>query len=477
MVRRASAKALLLLVALAGGGAAARAQAQADPPPELVAFTTPDGTRFLLLPAPGMPLLHWAIATLADDPPALPGLSMAVMLAAQGGTWRTGSHEPAREREALDRLDQHYHAWLANPADAEAGAALLRWQAVAAELGDPEAHGRVMASLPVYRPEVLDRAPVCLVVASTVPEALGDLAERVRERREENALRELQARWIETVVQRADRQRRDGRTALHAEVLALAMPDHPLARDLAPPRVGAPRRAEAIATWQAMQRPERTVHVLHGGFTADSARAVLERCFATTSLPPAAVPPPVSARPIANLRRSVVTGQRLPTAAIAFVLPPNTDRTTLEVAGRWLGGGADSRLGQELPRRGRPRARVSCRAPWPPTVDGASLLLLEVEDPDGIDGLAMLALQVAHEATAAAPPAAALATALAGVQRDWLAAIADPRQLAAATAEAALLWPRQAPRLRLPERIDAAAVQRLLAQVLANPPVVVEGTP
>jgi predicted Zn-dependent peptidase len=466
-----------MLAAAHAGGLVTVAPAQAPAAAAVQQFTTPDGSRFVLLPAPGMPLVHWAIATLAQDPPGLPGLSEVVLQAALGGTWHSGSRDPARERQALDDLDAVYHAWLANRTDAAAGAELQRLTALVEELGDPVAHGRGLASLPVYRPEILDRLPVYVFVATTVPDALPAAAQRVLERREQSALRQLQAKWVEAVLARAQRLQQDDRATLHAEVLALALPDHPLGRHLEPPGLNAPRRRDALQTWQATQRPERTVHVLHGGFDATAVAALLHDTFRATGLPPSAAPPAVAARPIASLRRSVVPAVRAPTVALAFVLPPNVDRTTLAVASRWLAGGSDSRLGQELPRLGRSRATVSCQAPWPPTIDGQSLLLVEVRDPDGIDGLATQVLDHLRATTLAAPTAAAIDAAMAAVQREWSMATNDPRQLAAAVAEAALLWPRQTPRSRLPDRVDPGTVRQLLAQILGTPPVVVEARP
>ena len=485
MARRSSAAALVSVMAMLSGPAAtvARAQAPAGQPGAAatadgpLVFTTPDGSRFVLVPDAGVSLVHWAIATMAHDPPAFPGLCAVTMRAALGGTWRSGSRDPERERQALDDHDAAYHTFLGNPADAAAGAELLRLSKALEQFGDPVAHGRLLASVPMHRPEVTYDPPVCLYVTTTVPDALQDVARRLLERREATALRDLQAAWVQTVLARAEQQRQDDRTALHAEVLALAMPDHPFLRQLERPGLAAPRRSEAMATWQAMQRPERTIHVLYGGFDATSAQAMLQGVFATTGLPPAELLPPVRARPISSLRRSVVPGARVPTVAIAFVLPPDVDRDVLAVAVHWLADGPDSRLGQELPRRGRAQATVSCMAPWPRTVDGASLLLLEVADAGGIEGLADLCRKAARDVAAAVPTPASLETALATVQREWTTAVNDPRQFAMAIAEAALLWPRRPPPLCPPDRVDAGAVRRLLLQILDTQPVVVEARP
>ncbi|MBL9075935.1 MAG: insulinase family protein [Planctomycetes bacterium] len=441
-----------------------------------VAFTAPDGSRFLLLADASMPLVHWAIATVAQDPPGFAGLSLAVARTALAGTWRSGSRDPEREPAALDRLDTCFQAWYGDRSEANM-AALAEAATAANGLADPAAHDRVLATVPMHRPEVQDRSPVVAYVTTTVPAALADVAARVLDRREHSALRELQARWTETTIERGGRHGRDPRSALHAEVLALAMPDHPLLQELAQPGVAMPRRADALRTWQATQRPERTVHVLLGGFDAAATQAMLERMFAATSLPPSPPPPRAVARPIASLRRSMVPGLPSPVVALAFVLPPDADPTVVALAAAWLGGGADSRLGQELPRHGRAAAVTSCRAPWPPTVGGTSLLLLEVEDPSGVQGLADLVLRLAREAAATAPAAATLEAPLAALQREATVVGNDPRRFAVELATAMQLWPDHLPRTRPPERASGAAVRQLLARVLAGQPVVVEGRP
>lgn len=478
MRRRNSGRLLASVAWIAvAGGALATLPAQAPAAGEPVALTTPDGSRVVLLPDARMPLVHWAIATVAEDPPGFSGLSAATMRAALGGTWRSGSRDPARERQALDLLDSAFRTWLADRDDMTAAEALQRLWREAEQFGDPTAHRRALAAVPMHRPEAFDRPPLCLYVTSTVPDALPEVAQLVLERREHTALRDLQTSWILTSQERGERLQQDEHAAVLAEVLALAMPEHPFLRQLERAAPTSPQRSEAMAVWQTTQRPERTVHVLLGGFDGPSVRALLERTFAATALPPAEPLPIVQARPFTSLRRSVVPGVRLPCVALGFALPAGVDRAVLDVAARWLADGPDSRLGQELPRLGHPDATIACRAPWPPTIGGQGLLLLEVTEPNGTAGLADLVRRSARDAVSTAPPAAALDTALANVQREWTTTTNDPRQFAVEVAAAAQLWPGQPPRTGLPDRVDADAVRRLLAGVLSTQPVVVEGRP
>ena len=467
MGRASAAARLFLLTALV---AAAPAQ---DPAGGPVTWTTPDGARFVLVPDPRSPLVHWATASLVQDPPRFAGLSLAAARAALAGTWSSGGRDGAREAQVLDELDGVYRAWLGDR-DAERTAEVARLTTLAQQLGDPAAHARVLATVPMHQPELLDRAPVLVYVTTTVPSALPEVAARMFDRREHSALRTFHQTWFETVVERATRLGGDADAALHAEVLALEMPDHPYLHELELPGQDLPPRELALRTWQATQRPERTVHVLHGAFDTAATKALLDRTFAATTLPPAPPLPNVAARPIASQRRSVVPGARTPTIALAFVLPDGVDPDVLAVAARWLGDGADSHLGQELPRQGRAGTTIACQAPWPPTIGGRSLLLLTASDPDGTAGLLPLVRRTAREAVQTPPRPAALDRAVAAAQREWIATTDEPRRFAAAVAEAALLWPDRPPRTTPVARVDGRAVQQLLARTLATQPVIVE---
>lgn len=462
----------MLLGALTPGATAQGAKGN-DAPTRL---TTPDGSTFLLVPDATMPIVHWAIATPVDDPAAHPGLSAATMQSALLGTWRTGSNDGEAERRALDAHDDAFAAWLAAPTEPARAEAVARCTAAAERLTDRGAFARVLAALPVHRPEVVERHPVNLFLLTTSPEALPELARILVERREQQALRELQPSWAATSIRLAAMQVGDPLLALRREVLTLAIPDHPYGRLLETPTTGVPRRTEAFAVWNATQRPERTVHVVLGGFDADALAATLRQTFATTGLPPAPPPATATIRPIRSQRRSLVQGVP-PTVVIAFLLPPDVPRDLLTIAARWLGDGADSRVGQELQRLGRKRATVRTTAPWPPTIGGQSLFTIEVGDPDGIDQLAEQTLKACRQATQVAPTASALQAVIGTLQRERTELANDPRALAAAIAETAVAWPRQPLDLDTPLRAEPKAVLELLGRIVSTPPIVVEGRP
>jgi hypothetical protein len=456
-----------------------QAQAAAANTRAVVAFTAPDGSRFVLVPD-FAPTVQWAVATLADandEPRGLEGLAYTTARASLGGTWQTGSVDVEKERQALANLDQAWQDALQKPSDAAAAALVIQSTEIAAGLGDTAAFRRVLAAMPAHRPEVIERGPVCIFVLTTLPDAIGDVGRRLVERRDQQALRELQPMWMVDLQRRTGTYLADTTAAVHAEVLALAMPNHLTARSLERPQSRVPTRAEAMAVWESTQDPERTVHVLLGDFDTTAAKETLSAVFATPAsrkIERPATPPP---RPFQSMRRSTVPGVKVPMVALAWVLPPIDDRFALEAAALWLGGGLDSRVGQELQRGGRSKASVQCHAPWPRTVDGASLLLLEVTDPEGTNQLSELVMAAVQTAVAAAPSPDSLRPVLATMQRRWCSLTDDPRQLAIELAETAALWPRAAVSPTMPDHVSPEAVQALLAKTFAGQPVVVEGRP
>ncbi|MBL8749104.1 MAG: insulinase family protein [Planctomycetes bacterium] len=438
-------------------------------------FVAPDGTTFVLAPDPAMPLVHWAVATLVLDPPRYAGLSLATMRSSLAGTWTAGSVDADRERAALDEQDRAWRAWAAAPGDASLLAQLVDRTQKAEGLGDRAAFRRVLAALPVHRPEIVDRYPASVVVLSTVAEAIADVGRALVDRREHVALRNLHVVWPEIVVERGLAQLGDPATRVRAEVLALAMPDHPFGRMLDVPETAMPPRDLAFATWQTTQRPERTVHALVGAFDPEAVKATLQQTFEATALPPSEAPPPVVPRPVTSLRRSVVTGLPKPMVAIAFVLPPDLDRTLLTVTAHWLARGPESCLGQDLLRKGRKTAKVRVEAPWPPTRNAAGMLLVEVEDEAGVDKLADLVLQACRQVAVAEPTASALAAVIAAEQRERTATANDPRAIAEALALDRLLFPK-APVTPF-ERVDPKAVLRVATRIVSTQPIIVEGRP
>ncbi len=448
--------------------------------PSVEDFRTPDGSRFVLVPDPGLRHVVWAVATPADpaeDAPGLEWLGAVTAAASLGGTWSTGSLDADRERQALEALDAAWSRVLESRGSAAALEALRASEQAARELGDATVFPRVLASLPADRAEVLQLGPATVFVLATVAEALGDVADLLLERREQQALRDLPRVWSEEMAARQRAYAANPHAPLHAELLSLALPGHPAVRGLERPGMQAPRRAAAIAAWQRTQHPSRTVHVIHGGFDAVAARRLLQAKFAATAL---SQPPVVAAAPtraIANERRSAVPGVRPPTVAIGWLLAPGHSPAALESLARWLGGGAKSRIGRALADGGRLQATVRATAPWPPSLSTDGLLLIEVEDAKDVTGIADLVLRVCKDAAASGPDADEMTAVERELQRARTLVAADPRWLATDLALELLRWPNRPAAPGIAAAPKPAELRALAAAVLGTRPVIVEGRP
>ncbi|MCK5945307.1 MAG: hypothetical protein KAI24_25180 [Planctomycetes bacterium] len=479
--RRVAATALLAL-ALASSPATQQAAEPAAPEPArpqalpTSSFTTPDGSRFVVIRDEGIRQVHWAIASWSDgrdDPPGLAGLALATMHASLGGTWQTGSADAEAERAALQALDEAWQIKMSDPTNAANNAALLERDAAAAALGDTRTFRRVLAALPAQRPEVVERDGVAVFVLTTVEPALAELARLVVERREQQVLRGLARAWLPTVIERAAEHARHPRRRLHAELLALVMPLSPVIGQLEQPPMLAPRRAQAIATWQASQHPTRTVHVLYGDLDPERARATLQQAFATTSLPAPPARPALPVRPLQAQRRSIVPGMPAESVSMAWVLPADVDPTVLDVACIWLAEGRRAYLPTSL-RKQRKALTVDCVAPWP-IGERPGLLRIDASDPDGADALAADLIAACAAVASKQSPKSAFYFANAEYQRRWCAIAHDTRERTVTLAVRALLWPEHPPTPALPPMVDAAEVRRLLAATFASQPAIVEG--
>ncbi|MCA8949389.1 MAG: hypothetical protein KDE27_07790 [Planctomycetes bacterium] len=468
--RRALAAALLGTTAVIAQSPTSKA-----PTPEM--FRSPDGSRFVLVPTGGPPQVHWAVATpagAAEDPDGLQGLAAAVLAASLGGTWTSGSVDAAAERATLAELERSQEALLANPGDAELIAKVQQLEVRAQQLGDPRVFARLLAAAPMSGVRTSVRDSVGLLEFTTVPSAIGRVAELLVERREQQVLRGFGRFWFDELAARIGAYDGDPLAPLHAELLALAMPEHPVSRAAERPGAAIPRRSQALAVWQATQYPKRTVHVLLGGFDAAAVRATLDATFAQTNLPSPTAPEPYEPRAIASLRRSTIPGTGRSLVALAWVLPKVDDPILPQLAATWLGSGPEGQLATRLRQQGRKSATVSCRAPWPVVTRARSLLLIEVGDPAGVDGLADLVAKTCGELAQKPPPQPTLDRALRSLRASWNLVTAEPRWLAAETARSALLWPGRRPELAPPDTVAPATVRKLLAETFANRPVIVE---
>jgi predicted Zn-dependent peptidase len=461
---------------LAGFGVAlVAAFASAQSPIE---FRAKDGTRFLLLPQPGAPIVHWCVASPIGprvDPIDLPGLAEATVRASMRGTWAVGSIDAARERPVLAELDA-LEAELRSPAiqavavrDAkEARAAELRAQA--AQLSDLLAFRRVLAATPASSVQVRCDGSIATLSFRTTPLGVAAAAKLLVDRRDRQALREIDAELLSTQQRAADAWDRDPLSPLYAELLALAFSGHAVARSGDRPQTQSVRRDAALALWARTQHPDTTVHALVGSFDAVAVQKELERAFASTQLPATQAIEPIAPRMPTATRKAVVPGARYPAVLVAYEMPVGMDRAAATTIARWLADGRESWLGKELVRRGRSTAKTAVLAPWPSAAT-TGLLVIQVTDEAGTKrGLADDALSALAAARSAAPEPGQLPIRFAAILRDYELATGGGQDLAVFAASAALRGETISP----PASPIFSELAEQLHEALAKSPIVVE---
>ena len=411
-----------------------------------IEFRTKDGTRFLLLPQPGAPIVHWCVASPIGprvDPTDSPGLAEAVVRASMRGTWTVGSLDAARERPVLaelDALEAELSASATQPA-AERDAKVARTaelRAQAAQLSDLLAFRRVLAATPASSVQVRSDGSVATLSFRTTPLGVPAAAKLLVDRRDRQALRAIDAELLSAQQRAAAAWDQDPLAPLYAELLALAFSGHPVARSGDRPQAQSVRRDTALATWARTQHPDATVHALVGSFDAVAVQKELERAFASTQLPAAQAIEPIAPRMPAAIRKAVVPGARYPAALVAYAMPSGMDRAAAMTIARWLADGPESWLGKELVRRGRKTAKTTVLAPWPNAAT-TGLLVIQVTDEAGTkQGLADEALSALAAARSASPEPGQLPIRFAAILREFELATGSGQDLAVFAASAAL---------------------------------------
>ena len=446
------------------------------------ALTTPDGSRFWLLPTTGAPLVHWAIASPCGplvDPPGAPGLAAACALASLNGTWQVGSLDPVREAAALSALDQGETDLAAAPRvdgqpPPELAARVAQLRLAAAAAADRQAFRRVLMATPVQDVQEVVQGNAAVLSLTTTPDAIARVAQLLVDRREGQALRDVRAVFDRRGAEATAEWDRDPMAPLRAEALALAFPGTVLARAGDRPPAGGCSRTLAQSTWARTQHPAQTVHVLTGNFDVAAAAAQLRAAFASTALPPPPVDPPVTPRPVTGIRRAIVPGAQHPAAVIGWCLRGTERSAELACLVRWFGDGAESWLGQQLQQRGRLQIALACRAPWPGP-PGQALLLLEAEDPAGGNpALADEILALCRAGVKKAPRPGELERAHAAALAAWERATRGDAALARQFAIDLLLHGGTAALPAAPTEVPYGSLPELLQQLLDTSPVVVE---
>lgn len=458
--------------------------AQAAPPPP-VDFRAPDGSRFVLLPCDGPATVDWVVATpdrSSDEPAGSQSLVFASAMASMRGTWRTGSLDAVAEPRVLAALDAALSAHtaalgLGKAQRAATAEQLQRARAAAAALCDPLAFRRVLAGAPAVEASIGTASGCVQFACTTTPEGIGRVAELLVERREQCALRGLDAEFSVLQGLATQRWERDPMAPLRAEALALAFAGYPLARVSGRPADLPPDRLTALAVWQHTQRPDRSVHVLVGNFDPQQVRPVLEQAFARTELgrEPIAARPPLP--PLLATRRSTVPANGEAACVVGWQLSGSEDDDALAAVARWLGDDAGW-LRQQLQKRGRTGVQVTCRSHWPdPT--GPGLFLIEARQRgSSAAGLADQLLAVCGEAALQKPDAALLQRLLREALQQREQESSTPRAYAQRVAAALLLHPDTPLPLPAPVAVKAPALQQLLGNLFGKGrPVVVERAP
>lgn len=349
-----------------------------------LAFTTKDGTRFVVVQSGDAPVMHWIVATDASplaDPLGLTGATLAAIRASLHGTWKLGSRDVAQERGAMRAADEAEAAIVrALLARQEPPADMLRQRDEAAAalqaLAEPLRWQRALRAAPSLGTQLRIDGTLALVVVTTDAGGLAEVGRLLVQRRDDAALRGLHGEWRAV---RAELQTRFAGPlrALREEVLQLSL-------GLASEPVSAPLTHEvARELFQRSQGAARTLHVLAGGLPPQRVREVVETVFSGAE-PTVATAPAGTARKRGE-RRSTLSGGDRPALALAWRLEPDllasvAGREALAVAASWL----QSEAGPIAPLLHAAGGGMQClvTAPFPPGAE-AALLLLEVTGTEG----------------------------------------------------------------------------------------------
>lgn len=451
--------------------------------PDVRDFRTGDGSRFVLMPIAGPPVVAWAIASPVGpevDPPAAPGLAAACMLASMQGTWVTGSLDPTEERAALVALDEAQQALAQAPRidgkpPAELVTNLEKAVMDAAALCDEKAFRRVLMGAPAQNPRIMLQPNCAVLTLTTVPSAIGDVAKLLSERREQQALRGFHTYLESLNSSGAEHWDHELLAPLYAEVLALAFPGSPIARSgdrpFTSPEV---TRKLAETTWANSQAPSQTVQVLVGNFDAALAEQQLRTVFQQTSMPSPNLLPQAEIRGGNSMRRAVLAGAQSPAAVIAWPMHDSDDPVALQCLAQWLAGGQDSWLARELRRTGRKNIHLAARAGWPTSARNGMLVIEAVDTKGNSRALANEILAICENAGDQRPRTESLQAAYGNVLADWQQDTDSPEALARRYAIRLLEEPRLKIPLQPPEIVDFNDLPNTLRAVMARQPIVVE---
>lgn len=355
--------------------------ATAQTPPIVKQVETNDGSRFLLVPWGSSPLIHWVMAApagTAEDPPEYPGLSFAVARASLSGTRELGTRDwLANEMAILTREDLEMEKWRIESDGGTPDATLLaeidKSRRIADQLSDPFAWRRELLAAPAIDLQLSEADAVSLLSVTCTSEGLPRVAQLLKLRRDDAALRGLREAYRQVRTERAQRQRHP-LSAIRHEILELALPvniraGESIDRNLY--RLG-------IAVFKRSQVPGRCLHVITGGFDLPKLEAVLHDVFDGNEnhREPPVEPAEWNVRKEHELSSTIPGGDRY-FVALAHQIPRQTKPQALAILTDWLSQGPDSFLARGLRALGHRNLQVQGQAPFPGT-STPGLLLVEV---------------------------------------------------------------------------------------------------
>ncbi|MEE9126528.1 MAG: hypothetical protein V3U11_05260, partial [Planctomycetota bacterium] len=346
---------------------------------EIRLVRAPDGSRFVLVPTGGPPVVHWVSllpAGVKQDPPGLEGISTALARASLSGTSTLGSENPLKEEQAIARA-RSLARQLANDTKNPALRALFaQAQAEVRRLARPLAWEKALRRAPASGSRLLSVPGGVLLRVTTTTRGLRRVAELLKDRRDHALLRGVHGHFDQVRRERKSRFDLDPRTGLRRRLLEMVFKDHCFKRFHA---LGQPRSLTfevAANLYRQLSDPGRLGHVLTGGFDIDTVEAILKQIYEHAPEVPPKVEPPQTAKDRSPNQKAA--SEVRDTLALGCAIPKTISAQDLVVFVMWLAGDQDSYLADALRARGHPRVIVRGTAPFP---DPGGVLLVEITKP------------------------------------------------------------------------------------------------
>lgn len=343
--------------------------------------TTRDGSRFVLIPTGGPPVVHWVSLIpvgVEEDPPGLEGLSLALVRASLAGTHALGSEDPLKEATVVARARRlERQLAIDDDKDPALEALLAQAQAEIQRLARPLAWEKALRAAPSSGSRLQVVTGGVLLQVTTTTRGLLRVAELLKDRRDHALLRGVHTHFEQVRAERRNVFAQDPRTPLRRRLLAKVYQDHPFGRFHAITETTDLTFEVALDAYRRISDPKRSRQVIVGGFDVDTVEAVLKHVFEHAPEQTRTVDLPrlqQGQRPLGQ-----TTVKTRDTLALGCPIPKTASVRDLVVFALWLAADSDSYLVEALRARGHPRLRVRATAPFP---GAGGLLLVEITKPD-----------------------------------------------------------------------------------------------